>query len=212
MYTGIIKHIGTVNKIERKTGLATFSFSCPDGFLQDIELGASISINGVCLTVTNFTKNSFTADAMQETLRCTTLDSLVEGQKIHLERSAFAGAEVGGHILSGHVDGTAEVVSIYKPENNYSITFKVNEKLNKYIFEKGYIAIDGASLTVSNRDLEKRLFSVWLIPETLRQTTFSKLKEGSFVNIEIDRNTQVIVDTIHQAVSQALLGSGSANI
>jgi riboflavin synthase len=145
MYTGIIKHIGEVSAIKKVTGLYSFTFKCPKGFLANVELGASIAINGVCLTVTHFNENEFSADAMQETLRCTTLGSLESGNKVHLERSAKSGIEVGGHILSGHVDGRAKVIEIKTPVNNYVITFEVDSKLKPYIFEKGYIAINGTS-------------------------------------------------------------------
>lgn len=202
MYTGIIKHIGEIENIIKKEGLHSFTIKTPASFLKTAEIGASISVDGVCLTVTELNGDSFCADAMEETLNKTTLSSLEKDSKVHLERSAKANSEVGGHILSGHIDTTAKVIEVIKTENNFVLKFKVQDEFRKYIFNKGYIAINGASLTVSNYDREKGEFSVWLIPETLRQTNFSLLKFNSEVNLEIERQTQTIVDTIFYTLKE----------
>lgn len=200
MYTGIIKQNAIIENVEKKDGLHTFYIDCPEGFLSGVENGASIAVNGVCLTVTSFSDVRFTADAMQETLRVTTLGGLVKGQSVHVERSARVGDEIGGHALSGHIDTTARVVNIKRSETNCVLSFELDSVWTPYIFNKGYIAIDGASLTLSDVNKEQARFNVWLIPETLRRTHFSELAVGDLVNIEIDRNTQVLVDTIRNTL------------
>lgn len=204
MYSGIIQHIGEIENLNKKDGLNSFSIKTPSGFLDDVTIGASISVNGVCFTVTKFEEDTFTVDAMEETLRVTTLGELNVGDKVHLERSLKANAEIGGHILSGHIDGTAKITEIKESENNYVLSFALPKELKRYVFNKGYIGINGCSLTVSNYNREEGTFQVWLIPETLRQTTFSSLKEGSLVNIEIERATQVMVDTIYYTVKDLM--------
>lgn len=204
MYSGIIKHIGEIENLDRQKGLTSFSIKTPIGFLEDVTIGASISVDGVCLTVTEFDKGVFKADAMEETLRISNLAALQLGEKVHLERSLKANAEIGGHLLSGHIDGTASVTNIYKTENNYVISFSLLKDLKRYVFNKGYIGINGCSLTVSNYDRDNGTFQVWLIPETLRQTTFSKLQAGMVANIEIERSTQVIVDTIYYTIKDIM--------
>jgi len=133
-------------------------------------------------------------DAMQETLRSTTLGTLTPGDRINFERAARIGDEIGGHLLSGHVHTTAEVVAIDRPENNCTLTFEVPEQWTKYIFPKGYIAINGASLTIG--EVTGNRFNIHLIPETLRATTFTDIALADQVNIEIDSQTQTIVDTL----------------
>lgn len=194
MFTGIVQGVATVKHIETAPGLNTYTLQLPDGAAEGVTIGASVALNGTCLTVTRQEGNCLYFDAMQETLRLTTLGALREGDPVNFERAARIGDEIGGHLLSGHVHTTATVTSVLRPENNVTIEFEVPEAWARYIFPKGYIAINGASLTIGN--VTGNRFNVHLIPETLRATTFGDLCEGHVVNIEIDSQTQTIVDTL----------------
>jgi len=194
MFTGIVQGVATVKHIETAPGLNTYTLQLPDGAAEGVTIGASVALNGTCLTVTRQEGNCLYFDAMQETLRLTTLGALREGDPVNFERAARIGDEIGGHLLSGHVHTTATVTSVLRPENNVTIEFEVPEAWARYIFPKGYIAINGASLTIGN--VTGNRFNVHLIPETLRATTFGDLREGHVVNIEIDSQTQTIVDTL----------------
>ncbi|WP_165855377.1 riboflavin synthase subunit alpha [Marinobacter sp. JSM 1782161] len=194
MFTGIVQGQAHVVSVDQKPGLATYVLEFPADQVEAVAIGASVSINGTCLTVTRQAGNRLWFDAMQETLTLTTLDSLKAGDRINFERAARIGDEIGGHLLSGHVHTVAEVSRIEAPENNRTLYFRVPAHWMKYIFAKGYIAINGASLTIG--EVEGDTFNVHLIPETLRVTTFGDLTVGDSVNIEIDSQTQTIVDTL----------------
>ena len=171
-------------------------------------MGASVSVDGVCLTVTALDGgNAASFDVMQQTLSVTTLGALALGGSINVERAAKDGAEIGGHPLSGHIDFRAQVVDLRRPENNHVLRLAVPPPWMRYVFAKGYIAVNGASLTVAEAQRETGgagWFEVWLIPETLRMTTFGDLRVGSAVNVEIERSTQVMVDTVRDAVADKL--------
>jgi riboflavin synthase len=146
-------------------------------------------------------------DVMQQTLSLTTLGALSQGSDVNVERAAKQGAEVGGHVLSGHIDFKAMVASVREPENNRVLRIAVPAPWMRYVFAKGYIAVNGASLTVAEAQRDRGdtgWFEVWLIPETLRMTTFARVREGDALNIEIERQTQVIVDTVRAAVDEQL--------
>jgi len=194
MFTGIVQGIAVVEGVTAATGLSTFAIRLPDNKTEGVNIGASVAINGTCLTVTRQADNTLFFDAMQETLRLTTLGGLVPGDTVNFERAARIGDEIGGHLLSGHIHTTANVAQILRPENNVTIWFEVPDQWARYIFPKGYIAINGASLTIG--EVEGNRFNIHLIPETLRATTFGAIKEGMKVNIEIDSQTQTIVDTL----------------
>jgi len=209
MFTGIVQGVATVAAVTDRAGLRTLTIGFPPGFLKAVELGASIALDGVCLTVTEFDEVSGTAqfDVMQQTLALTTLGGLSVGSRVNAERAAREGAEVGGHVLSGHVDFCAQVAQIRYPENNCVLRFSVPSPWMRYVFAKGYIAVNGASLTVAEAAFEeggRGWFEVWLIPETLRMTTFADKREGDAVHIEIERSTQVMVDTVRRAVDERL--------
>ncbi|MDN6318742.1 MAG: riboflavin synthase subunit alpha [Marinobacter sp.] len=194
MFTGIVQGIAVVEEVTAATGLSSFAISLPDNSAEDITIGASVAINGTCLTVTRQIGNTLFFDAMQETLTLTTLGALQPGHRINFERAARIGDEIGGHLLSGHIHTTANVVEILRPENNVTIWLDVPDQWASYIFPKGYIAINGASLTIG--EVAGNRFNVHLIPETLRATTFGEIEKGMAVNIEIDSQTQTIVDTL----------------
>ena len=209
MFTGIVQGVATVGALTDRPGLRTLSVVFPPGFLRGVEIGASIALDGVCLTVTRFDQPADTAefDVMQQTLSLTTLGSLSVGSRVNAERAAREGAEVGGHLLSGHVDFMACVAQIRQPQNNCVLRFAVPAPWMRYVFAKGYIAVNGASLTVAETGHEEGgggWFEVWLIPETLRMTTFGGKREGDAVHIEIERSTQVMVDTVRRAVDERL--------
>ncbi|SFR49583.1 riboflavin synthase alpha chain [Marinobacter daqiaonensis] len=194
MFTGIVQGIAAIESLESRPGLTTFIIRFPEHTVGDITIGASVAINGTCMTVTARDGDRLWFDAMQETLRLTTLGQLREGSRVNFERAARIGDEIGGHLLSGHVHTTAPVISRDEPENNVTLTFEVPVEWQKYLFPKGYIAVNGASLTIG--EVMDNRFNVHLIPETLRATTFADLRVGEKVNIEVDSQTQTIVDTL----------------
>lgn len=208
MFTGIVQGIAQVAAITDKPGLRSFTLAFPDGFCEGLEIGASVACDGVCLTVTALKgPNQADFDVMQQSLNLTTLGGLAQGGRINVERAAKDGAEIGGHPLSGHVDFMATVESIRRPENNHVIRIAVPAPWMRYIFAKGYIAVNGASLTVAEAQRHadgSGWFEVWLIPETLRMTTFGDKAEGAPLHIEIERQTQVFVDTVRHAIEERL--------
>ena len=200
MFTGIVQGIAKVSALRRAPGLISVDVEFPEGALSGLNRGASVALDGVCLTATEFGEKHATFDMMQETLDVTSLGQLQVGSQLNFERAAAHGAEVGGHVLSGHIDCKARIAKIDQPQNNYVITFEVEERWAAYVFSKGYIAINGTSLTVTDARLIRERgvgeFKVWLIPETLRMTTFGVKQVGDLVNVEIERQTQIIVDTV----------------
>jgi riboflavin synthase len=208
MFTGIVQAVASVAAVTDRPGLRSFTLDFPAGFCRDLEIGASVAVDGVCLTVTSRpTEDTATFDVMQQSLGLTTLGALAAGGRINVERAARDGAEIGGHPLSGHVDFQARLAAVRQPENNHVLRIDVPAPWMRYVFPKGYIAINGASLTIADaaRDGEAGWFEVWLIPETLRMTTFGVKRPGDALNIEIERTTQVIVDTV-RATLDARLG------
>lgn len=205
MFTGIVQAVATIEDVVSHDGIHTFKIRFPEGFCQDVNIGASISVDGVCLTVTEIIDdNLIKFDVILQSLLITTLSNYNNGQLINVERAAKDGAEIGGHPLSGHIDFSAKINDITEIEGNYRVRFAFDEKWGKYIFPKGYIAINGCSLTIADVDKQKGYFEVWLIPETRRVTTFNQKQVEDFVNIEIERGTQVIVDTIENTLEKKL--------
>jgi riboflavin synthase len=208
MFTGIVQGVATVAQLQDSPGLRSFTLQFPPGFCEGLAVGASVAVDGVCLTVTALpTPERATFDVMQQSLALTTLGALRSGSAINVERAARDGAEIGGHPLSGHIDFTARVAEVRRPENNHVLRLAVPAPWMRYVFAKGYIAVNGASLTVAEARREadgSGWFEVWLIPETLRMTTFGHKPEGSAVNIEIERATQVFVDTVRDAIDERL--------
>ncbi|AXS82368.1 MULTISPECIES: riboflavin synthase subunit alpha [Marinobacter] len=194
MFTGIVQGVATIEEVTAEPGLSTYIVRFPEDKLDGVSIGASVAINGTCLTVTRHEGSALCFDAMQETLKLTTLGHLKAGDPVNFERAARIGDEIGGHLLSGHIHTTAKIVEILRPENNVTLWFEVPDEWARYLFPKGYIAINGASLTIG--EARGNRFSVHLIPETLRATTFASVQEGQQVNIEIDSQTQTIVDTL----------------
>lgn len=182
MFTGIIQEIGEVTHLKKKRG-TEFTVSC-DKVLNNIHYGDSISVNGTCQTVTSFDKSSFTFFSMIETLEITNLSYLKIGSKVNLEPSLTPSSLLGGHIITGHIDGLGKIISIEKKPNSTKYKISIDNKLNLYIVKKGSIAIDGISLTVY--DIQDNTFTVAIIPTTQKETTLSQRKVGHKVNIETD--------------------------
>ena len=182
MFTGIVEEIGTVKKIAR--GQKAYLEIQADKIFSDIHIGDSIAVNGVCLTVTGFSGKVFTADVMNETFSRSSLGSLKTGSHVNLERAMSANGRFGGHIVSGHIDGTGKIINIKKDGNAVWYKISADENIIKYTVEKGSIAIDGISLTVAR--VEKDNFSVSIIPHTSEETILSEKKAGDTVNLEND--------------------------
>ena len=183
MFTGIIEEIGVVGGIQKIAAAAKLSIQCKK-ILEDIHLGDSIAVNGVCLTVASFDQGGFTADIMHETLDRSSLGALKPGSHVNLERAMAAGGRFGGHIVSGHIDGTGSIVKLERDANAVWYTIRCGQSLMGCIIEKGSIAIDGISLTVAK--ITRDTFSVSIIPHTLDQTILSEKKPGDTVNLEND--------------------------
>lgn len=201
MFTGIVQGQATLSHKTGNNKLTTFTFKFPKGALLKIEEGASIAINGTCLTVTNFDLNVDTAcfDAIEETLRLTNLGKLKTNDKVNFERAAKFGDEIGGHLMSGHIHSCVELINIVKTPENCSLYFKLEKDIQAYILNKGFVGLNGCSLTIGETTNEH--FSVHLIPETLKITTFGQLKLGDRVNLELDSQTQAIVDTVEKVLA-----------
>ena len=205
MFTGIVQAVANIESVTDVAGIRTFNIQFPVGFCQDLQIGASVAIDGTCLTVTELIdSNSARFDVMLQSLDITTLGEYAAGTQVNAERAAKDGAEIGGHPLSGHIDFAATILDIKQYDNNFCYRIGVQPQWMKYIFSKGYIAINGASLTLFDVSKTEHWFEVWLIPETRRMTVFSKKQIGDRLNIEIERSTQVMVDTIHAALDEKL--------
>lgn len=183
MFTGIIEEIGTVSSIAQGSLSAVITIQASK-VLEGSSIGDSIAVNGVCLTVTSIHGSLFSADVMAETLRRSSLGDLSRGSMVNLERAMPANGRFGGHIVSGHIDGTGTIVSMRREDNAVWVTISTKQDILKYIVEKGSIAIDGISLTVAEVDTDT--FAVSVIPHTNAQTTLLKKSAGDTVNLEND--------------------------
>lgn len=183
MFTGIVEEIGSIKGISKGANSAVLTLSAKK-VLEDVNLGDSIAVNGVCLTVTSYRQDEFTVDVMHETMDRSSLSSLKAGSKVNLERAMMANGRFGGHIVSGHIDGTGKIVSVKKDDNAVWYQISADKKILKYIIEKGSITIDGISLTVAK--VTDRDFSVSIIPHTLKNTILAYKSEGHIVNLEND--------------------------
>lgn len=183
MFTGIIEEVGKVQGIMKSTKSAKIIINASK-VLEDVNLGDSISTNGVCLTVTEFSANRFTVDVMAETMRKSNLDKLSIGDEVNLERALRVGDRFGGHIVSGHIDGTGIITNYEKEDNAIWVTVKAKPEILRYIVQKGSITIDGISLTIAY--IDDKVFKVSIIPHTKEVTTLLKKKVGDIVNLECD--------------------------
>jgi len=205
MFTGIIQGTAEVLAIDERTDFRTHTVRLSEPLLQGLEPGASVAHNGCCLTVTAVDGDRVTFDLMRATLDCTNLGALRVGDRVNVERAARYGDEIGGHAMSGHIMTTAEVTEVLDSPDNRQLWFRIPEGLACYVFDKGYIGIDGISLTIGG--VRGDSFSVNLIPETLQRTNIGGRCPGDRVNIEIDPQTQAIVDTTERVLAERLAAS-----
>jgi riboflavin synthase len=183
MFTGLIEELGRIEKVIKSTKSAIIAIKAHK-ILEGVKIGDSISTNGVCLTITSFSSNSFTVDVMAETMRSSNLKNLSSGEIVNLERALRVGDRIGGHIVSGHIDGIGVIQNYEKEDNAVWVTIAAEAEILKYIVQKGSIAIDGVSLTVAYVDSTE--FKVSIIPHTKEMTTLLYKKIGDQVNLECD--------------------------
>jgi riboflavin synthase len=185
VFTGLITEIGTVTAISRGATSAIFTIKAPTS-VAGLAVGDSIAVNGVCLTATSTSADSFTADVMVQTLALTSLSQVAAGSQVNLELAAKLDARMGGHIVQGHVDGTGTVLQIAPGEKWVQLDLAVPENLMKYVVAQGSMTLDGVSLTVGALEDGTNVVTVWLIPETLAKTNLGGKKPGDLLNIEVD--------------------------
>lgn len=206
MFTGIVQAKATVVAFEGDDQFRTLTLSVGSDYLKHLNIGASIAINGVCLTVIKFESHltdvvgQVQFDIIDETLALTNLGVLRRGDKVNFERSVTFGTELGGHIVSGHIHDTVEVVAINKDQDNCSLELAIAPKWLKYVLYKGFVAINGCSLTVGKVVNDR--FYLHLIPETLQATNLSAVKVGDRLNLEVDQQTYSIVQTVERYMKQ----------
>jgi len=185
MFTGLIAELGRITAVEKGESSAVFTIAAPS-LISQITLGDSVAVNGVCLTATSITGDTFTADVMVQTLAVTSLSQLAVGSPVNLELAALLNTRMGGHMVQGHVDGVATVVGLIPGEKWAQFEITVPEKLAKYIVNQGSICLDGVSLTVGEINDSNNVVTVWLIPETLERTNLATKKSGDLINVEVD--------------------------
>ncbi|WP_394175424.1 riboflavin synthase subunit alpha [Thalassotalea litorea] len=210
MFTGIVQIKAQVSEIKKGNEFLHIQIKVPLSFAQDLQLGASVACNGVCLTVVEIQPceqetTTLHFDVIDETLKLTNLGELAHSSWVNLERSMRFGDEVGGHIVSGHIHDQATLISITKTDDNTQMCFSFDRKWRPYILRKGFIAVNGASLTLGN--VSEDTFDLHLIPETLERTNLQSFVVGDKANIEIDQQTMTIVDTIERIMADRMTHS-----
>lgn len=186
MFTGIVEEIGEIHRIEEISEQAVQLTIQAKNVLEDVNIGDSIAVNGICLTVTSFKASTFQVDVMPETIKATSLARLTAGSHVNLERSLQAQDRFGGHFVTGHVDGVGKIIRKEKLENAIYYDIKIPSELTHYLILKGSVAVDGISLTVFNVDITKNTFTISLIPHTVSVTVLGMKEVGDIVNIECD--------------------------
>lgn len=202
MFSGIVQAACSIVSLDRTETSATLVVDLGAALCENLAMGASVAVDGVCLTVVELRGTHAVFNVILGTLQRSILPFYCVGQLVNIERSLKQGDEIGGHEVSGHVDCRGTVQSITTEHDNTCLTIALEPEWRRYIFPRGFVAINGVSLTVSDKTDDA--FSIWLIPETLRRTNLSALKAGDVVNVEIHRATQVMVDIIYAAVQSAL--------
>lgn len=198
MFSGIVQGMGKVVAIDDLENLRKINIQLPKGTTDNLTIGASIANNGCCLTITNINNDTVSFDLMAETLAKTNLGYLKVGDPVNIERALKVGDEIGGHLMSGHIITTVAIIRIQNTKSHYTVWFRLPENLHKYILPKGFVGLDGCSLTVG--EVRQNEFCVHLIPETLQRSLFGMREVGDFVNLEIDAQTQAIVDTVEKVL------------
>jgi riboflavin synthase len=197
MFTGIVQGTLKIASISQNNGMFALKVTSTEDLINNLKIGASVAINGCCLTVTKITAEEVSFDIIPETISKTTFATMKANDLVNYERSAKFSDEIGGHMISGHIHDTAEVVDISENQETV-ITLKIAEKWEKYIFHKGYIAVNGCSLTIGEK--QGSVFKLHLIPETIKITTFKSIKPKQLVNIEYDSQTIITVDTVYNVL------------
>lgn len=208
MFSGIVQTTLKVQQVNKQTDFASLIYQFPRQFAEGLMLGASVAQNGVCLTVRTLEENSdgsyqVSFDAIAQTLKLTNLAELSAGDAVNIERAARFGDEIGGHVVSGHVFGCIQVLAVEQDALNMKVVFERPKQLRPYLLNKGFVALNGCSLTIA--EVSQESFTVYLIPETRDVTTFADIKVGSKVNLEIDPSTQATVDTIKELMASGQL-------
>lgn len=206
MFTGIVQGTARLVEVIEKEAFRTHVVALPPALREGLEPGASVAHNGVCLTVTAIDGERVSFDLMRETLRLTNLGALKVGDSVNIERAARFGDEIGGHAMSGHVIAMAELVALEEAPNNRRLWFALPREVGRFLFDKGYVGVDGISLTIGavaeGTAPDEARFCVDLIPETLARTTLGGRIVGDAVNIEIDPQTQAIVETVERVLAR----------
>ena len=200
MFTGIVSGKGHVQKIVRYEDYISLIIKAPKGFSKNLIKGASVAVNGVCLTVKKGKTDILEFDVIEETLQKTNFKDISKSSKVNLERSMTAKTEIGGHLVSGHIHGTGEVLKVINRQATKDLRIKIPTSLREYFFYKGYVALDGCSLTIGK--VLKTSFYIHLIPETVSVTTFKDIKKGDLINIEVEQSTINTVETVKKIMSQ----------
>ena len=194
MFSGIVQEAGKVKDFLKREDIYNISIDCSSKITSNLKKGASVSVNGVCLTVKDENPEILRFDLVEETIKRTNFQNIKIGDNVNLERSLKMGDEIGGHLVSGHIHGVSKVVSIEIRDQSWDVEISIEPFMQEYILHKGYVAINGCSLTVG--EVSKESFLIHLIPETLSVTNLFQLEQDSTVNIELDQNTIIIADTI----------------
>jgi len=209
MFTGIIETLGSLRAVTHRGGDLRLNFACPGLDLSAARPGDSIAVNGVCLTAVTLDRDGFAADASRETMALTTLEHLAVGDPVNLETALKAGQPLGGHLVSGHVDGIGKVVSLHKDARSWRLEFEAPGELARYIARKGSICIDGVSLTVN--EVEGSRFGVNIVPHTWEVTRISSYRVGTRVNLEVDQVARYL-ERLLQAGGAAATGLSEDSI
>ena len=200
MFTGIVSGKGHVQKIVRYEDYISLIIKAPKDFSKNLIKGASVAVNGVCLTVKKGKTDILEFDVIEETLQKTNLKDISKSSKVNLERSMTAKTEIGGHLVSGHIHGTGKVLKVINRQATKDLQIKIPTSLREYFFYKGYVALDGCSLTIGK--VLKTSFYIHLIPETVSVTTFKDIKKGDLINIEVEQSAINTVETVKKIMSQ----------
>ena len=198
MFTGIVTGKGHIQKIIECEDYITLIIKAPKGFSRNLLKGGSVSVNGVCLTVKKGKTDTLEFDVIEETLKKTNLKNISTSSKVNLERSMTAKTEIGGHLVSGHIHGTGEVLKVINRQKTKDLKIKIPANLREYFFYKGYVALNGCSLTIGK--VLKSSFYIHLIPETVSVTTFKEIKKGDLINIEIEQAAINTVETVKRVM------------
>lgn len=200
MFSGIVQTVGKIESIKDKNHIKTIRIETHGNYLEDIAIGQSVSVDGVCLSLVKKNDEYCEFEAVEETINRTTLGSYKQGTKVNLEKSLKFGDTVGGHFVSGHIHTKGRIVEVELIGESKNILVEIEEKWIKYLTEKGYISVNGASITIGK--VSKNTFYIHLIPETLKTTNLDELIYDNYVNLEFDQTTIAIVDTTERLINQ----------